>query len=346
MRIAYWTTSCLQPEIEAVSKEVFQLASYFRNSLLFGISPHYILRASWKNRYVGFHARFDPLLRLIIPLVERLCDISHVYGEATPWTFYKTLRSKPLLLTVASEKIFPRTDFLERCRKVIVQTDSFYQQLRGLGVEKEKLELLYPGVDLQRFRPSINVPQQRRTPKVLFASAPRSKEEMQNRGVYLLLEAAQMNPQVHYHLLYREWSSGYTSLAATAKWLETRDLENVTLTNSTVANMHCLYSNYDFTIIPYTEAKGGKECPTSVVEGLACGLPALISSYAPFAQFVAQHKCGVVFDPTPSSLVAAVEKGMRQYPELSANAVNVSHHYFSLDQLLRKMTQLYREVLS
>ena len=124
MRIAYWTTSCLQPEIEAVSKEVFQLAEHFDHSLLFGINPHYVLCASLKKRYIGFHPRFDPILRTLIPFIERYYDVSHVYGEVTPWTFYKTLRRKPIVLTVASEKGTPKVDFLKRCRKVIVQTSS------------------------------------------------------------------------------------------------------------------------------------------------------------------------------------------------------------------------------
>ena len=94
MRIIYWNTSCLQPELEAVSKEVFQLARHFRNSLLFGINPHYLFCASIKNKYIGFHPAFDPLLRALIPLVERSGDINHVYGEPTPWTFYKTLWSQ------------------------------------------------------------------------------------------------------------------------------------------------------------------------------------------------------------------------------------------------------------
>jgi glycosyltransferase involved in cell wall biosynthesis len=346
MRVAYWTTACLQPEIEAVSKEVFQLANHFHGSFIFGVSPHYVCRASWKHGSIGFHSVFDPFLRLIIPVAESICDISHVYGEATPWTFYKSLRSKPLVLTVASEKGLPQSDFLARCRKVLVQTNSYYKKLRAFGVEKDKLKLLYPGVDLQRFRPRPYALQHGDRPKILFASAPRSEEEMTNRGVYLLLEAAKASQPVQYHLLYREWGSGYTSLEATRKWLKSHSLNNVTLTNRVVADMYCLYRDYDFTVIPYTTTDGGKECPTSVVEGLACGIPALISSLAPFAEFVTQHKCGIVFDPTPQGLVSAIESGMSQHHELSTNATNVARRYFSLEHNLRQMTHLYKEVCS
>ncbi len=346
MRVAYWTNCCLQPEIEAVSKEVFQLASHFHGSFTFGVGPHYVLHASWKDRSIGFHNVFDPFLRLVIPIVESTCDISHVYGDPTPWTFYKSLRSRPLVLTVASGQGLPRRDFVARCRKVLVQTNSYFQRLRALGVETDKLELLYPGLDLHKFHPGTRAASWHDNPKILFASAPRSEEEMQSRGVYLLLEAAKISQEVQYHLLYREWRRGYTSLAATRGWLESQRLENVTLTNSVVKNMHRVYRDYDFTIIPYTMADGGKECPMSAVEGLACGLPALISSLAPFAEFVERHKCGVVFDPTPASLVSAVETGMRQYRELSTNAVNVAQRFFSLQRLLERMTQIYEEILS
>jgi glycosyltransferase involved in cell wall biosynthesis len=336
----------MQPEIEAVSKEVFQLAAHFRGSFLFGVSPHYSVCGSLRNRFIGFHPQFYPFLRLVIPTIEKFCDINHVYGDASPWTFYKSLRSKPLVITVASELGLPQIDFLARARKIFVQTNSFYRKLIALGTEQEKVELLYPGVDLKRFRPRTDTLHRKGRPKLLFATAPRSEAEMTRRGVYLLLDAAKLSPDVQFHLLYREWNSGYTSLAATKRWLELTRLDNVTLTNSVVADMSSLYCDYNFTVIPYTTSDGGKECPTSAVEGLACGLPALISSQAPFAEFVVEHNCGIVFDPTPSSLVAAVEAGMRQYGKLSTNAVKVAHKHFSLQRSLQRIAQLYRDILN
>jgi len=345
MRIIYWNTSCLQPELEAVSKEVFQLARHFRKSFLFGISPHYLFCASLKQKYIGFHPVFDPLLRGLIPLVERSGDINHVYGEPTPWTFYKALIRKPTVLTIASEKGSPRMDFLEHCRKIWVQTDTFLRTLLTLGVDKKKVEVLYPAVDLRAFHPFDRAPRAIGVPRLLFASAPRTAEEMEGRGVYLLLKAAKESPDIRYRLLYRTWKRGYTSLAATAQWIETAQLHNVTLTNGLVSDMARVYNEHHFTVIPYTRPDGGKECPTSLVEGLACGVPGLISSVSPFAYFVAEHKCGVVFEPTPSSLVMAVETGMRQYAELSTNAIKAAQHFFSEENMLRKVSRVYQEII-
>lgn len=343
MRIAYWSTSCLQPEIEAISKEVFQLAIHFRPSFVFSISPHLFVHASYRRKYLGFHPRFDPFLRILIPLLERRCSLSHVYGEMVPWTFYKALHSKPLVLTITSEKNLPGADFLHRCKKILVQTETSYQKLLALGFSQEKIELMYPGVDLETFRPTAETPKRPRNGNILFATAPRSKEEMEGRGVHLLIAAAKESPDTQYHFLYRKWSGGHTSLSATRREIVEAQLRNITLTNDGIPDMPRVYNDHDFTIIPYTRANGGKECPMSLVEGLACGVPALISSVAPFASFIEARRCGVVFEPRPSCLVTAIETGLRNYAELSACAVQTARQYFSDQLLIRRMEKVYRE---
>ncbi len=345
MRIIYWNSSCLEPEIEAISKEVFQLARHFSSSWLFGINPHYRFRFSLLNRYIGFHPNFDPFLRMLIPLVEQFANVNHVYGEPCPWIFFKTLKRRPLVLTIASEKGAGNGEFFERCQKIIVQTETFRQKVLGFGVEEKKVELLYPGIDLSRFTPVSGSQGIQRTPTLLFATAPRSQEEMEGRGVNLLLQAAKVSPAIHYRLLYRPWRTGYTSLQPTEQYINEHQLKNVTLTNTVVQNMVEVYHQCQFIVIPYTSSDGGKECPNSLVEGLGCGLPALISSVAPFAYFVEQHQCGVVFDPTPAGLISAVEQGMRRYGELSKKAIEASRNHFSQEKIYQQLNHIYQEVI-
>jgi len=344
VRIIYWNNSCLEPEIEAISKEVFQLARHFQGSWLFGINPHYRLRWSLRNRYVGFHPSFDPILRVLIPLVERYADINHVYGEPCPWIFYKTVKRRPLVLTIASEKGEGNCEFFDRCRKIIVQTEHYRKKLLALGIENKKVELLYPGLDLSQFEPIVRSQGIQGTPTVLFATAPRAREEMEGRGVNLLLQAAKGGSDIHFHLLYRPWRTGYTSLKPTKDFIATQNLKNVTLTNTVVHDMSTVYREFHFLVIPFTRSDGGKECPTSLIEGLACGLPVLISSVSPFAYFIEQHQCGVVFEPTPSGLIQAVEKGMRQYAELSRNGITAARAHFSEANVLKGHERIYREV--
>ena len=344
-KIIYWSISCLEPSIEGVSKEVFQLSEHFQNSLIFGVNTHYLIRMSLRQRYIGFHPRFDLLLRAIIPLVELSCRINHVYGEMCPWIFYKTLKRKPLVLTIASEKGHPQLDFIARCHKVIVQTETLRREILALGIDRAKVELLYPPVDLAYFRPSPKAAEFLKGPRVLFATAPRSQEEMAGRGVYLVLEAAKASPDIHYRLLYRTWKNGYTSLQPTEEFIATHKLQNVMLTNSAVQDMPSIYNGYHFTIIPYTQPDGGKECPNSLVESLSCGTPVIISSVSRFAYFIDAHKCGVVFKPTPSDLISAIEAGFACYDELSKNAMVTANQYFSQERYLNRMEQIYQGLL-
>jgi glycosyltransferase involved in cell wall biosynthesis len=343
-RIIYWNVSCLEPEIEAISKEVFLLAHQFRNSFIFSVTPHHVFKLSFQKRFVGFHSKYDPLLRIVIPIVEKYCDINHIYGDVCPWIFYKTLKHKPIVLTIASERGNLNVDFIERCKKVIVQTETLKKRLLEFGVNKDKVEVLYPGLDLSRFNPKMNSHNLGVHPKILFATAPRSQKELTGRGVPLLLMAAKESPDVQYHLLYRKWNRGYTSFNPTEQLIANYNLKNVTLTNSIVHDMSGIYRDHHFTIIPYTNSSGGKECPNSLIESLACGRPVLISSISPFAYFIEKYQCGVVFDPTPASLIAAIEKGMKNYWDFSGRAAMIANKYFSQEKLFQRMSEIYEKL--
>ena len=243
MRIVYWNTSCLEPGIEAISKEIFQLAEHFSNSHIVGVSPHYRFRWSFRDRYLGFHPSFDPALRLLLPIIEQYADINHVYGEPCPWIYFKTLKRRPTILTIASEKGEGNPEFYERCHTVVVQTESFKQKVLGMGVDPKKVELLYPGVDLKRFESTRGKNSLTQRPTIAFATAPRTKEEMMGRGVYLLLEAAKVTTDIEYRLLYRPWRSGYTSLEPTQSYIDQNKLTNVCLTNEAIPNMVEIYKN-------------------------------------------------------------------------------------------------------
>ncbi|MCX5679744.1 MAG: hypothetical protein NTZ95_03700 [Candidatus Omnitrophica bacterium] len=51
-KIVYWT-GFLEPDKEAVSKEVFELRRHFDGSFVFGMSKYYLMKHSFKERYFG-----------------------------------------------------------------------------------------------------------------------------------------------------------------------------------------------------------------------------------------------------------------------------------------------------
>lgn len=339
-RIIYWTTSCLEPDIEAISKEIFTLANNFRPSLIFGVSHHYLFKFSLKHRYIGFNPKFYPFLRLLVPVLEQWADINHVYGEISPWLYHKALRKKPIVLTIASEKGLPVKEFLDRCCAIVVQTQKMKEELIGLGVDQNKVHLVYPGIDLQKFRPADFPPPLNR-PKILFATAPRSKEELEGRGVNFLIEVAKANPDIHFHFLYRPWANGYTSLEATRCLIEKYQVKNIILSNK-INDMSQVYKKYHFTIIPYTKSDGGKECPNSLIESLSCGVPVLVSCCSPLAYFVRKKMCGEVFDLNIDSLSRSIKIGIHNYHRLRKNARSTANEEFNIKNSFKLYRNIYK----
>lgn len=339
MRIAYWSTACLEPRIEAVSKEVLHLASRFPSSWVFSISPHLRLRASWRGRYVGLGNRLALGLRATAPLLERAFDLSHIYGDITPWVYHKSLGARPIIHTVTQDHDSPVVELLERCVEIIVQSDATRDRLLGLGVPDERLHLKLPALDLSRFRPGPGL--RRRPARLLFSTAPRAREELETRGVLLLLDAARLATDVTFRLLYRTWATGYTSFEPTREGIRERGLTNVVLTDSVVEDMSREYAEADFTVIPFTTRSGGKECPNSALESLACGVPVLVSSACPFSKFVAREGCGIVFDPTPAALAEAIEAGQKRWPELSVQARRAAEEHLDETRLVEFYRTLY-----
>ena len=338
--VTYWTTCCLEPRIEAISREVEMLSGYFQPSRIIGINRHYQFRFSWKHRILGFNPRFDPFCRPIIHLLERRTQVSHVYGDITPWVFHKTLFRRPVVHTIASDKGQPVVDFLKRCNHLVAQTQLSQQKLLQAGCDPRRVNMIYPGVDLSLFT-VVNARYHGAKPKILFATAPREEHELAERGVYLLLETARACPEIQFSLLFRKWRTGHTSIKAVEDDLALNPAANITLAHEAVQNMAEMFQRHHFTIIPFTSPTGGKECPNSLVESMACGIPALVSTCASIAEFVDKTSSGVCFDPHPSSLLRAIDEGMSRWDSLSQNARKAAEKYFSLDATLNSYATLY-----
>jgi len=340
VRVAYWTTACLEPAIEAVSKEVFDLAASFPASRIFAVSPHLSAPLRLRARALGLHTRFTPLLQCLIPVIELSAAVNHVYGEVSPWPFCKSLRRRPIVLTIASEKGRPVDDFLARCEVVVAQTEGMKARLAGWGVESKRVRLIYPGIDLARFKPrDASLPAGR--PNVLFATFPREVSELDARGVSFLLETARKLPQIDFSLLLRPFSGGGAARSLVSDRVRAEGLHNITLLEGTQERMDDLYRSHRFTVIPYTTSAGGKECPLSLVEGLACGVPVLISSVAPFSRFVLEHDCGRVFECRAESFAAALDDAMNAYSTLSDNARHAADAFFNLRNTRRDYANIY-----
>ena len=343
--VTYWTTCCLEPRIEAISREVEILSEYFQPSRVIGINRHYQIRFSWKRSILGANPRFDLLFRPIIFFLERFTKISHVYGDITPWIFHKTLFKRPIIHTIASDKGQPVLNFLNRCNHLVVQTRLSREKLLQAGCDPRRVHMIYPGVSLDQFA-AVHTKYNGVKPKILFATAPREEHELAERGVYLLLEAARACPEIQFSLLFRKWRTSHTSIKNIQDNLAVNPAANITITSEAVQNMAEMYLRHHFTIIPFTSPVGGKECPNSMIESMACGIPVLVSTCVPIAEFVEKTSSGVCFDPNVSSLLRAIDEGMSRWDSLSYNARKAAEKNFSLDAALNAYAALYDSAIN
>jgi glycosyltransferase involved in cell wall biosynthesis len=280
----------------------------------------------------------------VVPLLERAFDVSHVHGDMTPWLFHRTLGSRPLVHTITQASAHPVREFLARCAAVVTQTPATRDRVLAMGVPPERVHLRLPAVDLARFRPGPPRRPGAGPARLLFASMPRTREELDGRGVPLLLALAREHPDVRVTLLHRPWVTGHTSLAATRQLADEGGAPNVRLATGLVGAMPSAYRGHDFTVIPFTRADGGKECPDSALESLACGIPVLVSRACPLAALVEREGGGLVFEPRVPALREAVERGLRSWADLSAAARAMAEARLDEPAMLRFHSRLYREV--
>ncbi len=154
-RVAYWT-GWLSPEMEGCSKEVFALKDHFLQSRLYGLSRYYAFRSSRRERYVGLNVRLYPLVRLLAPLLERSIDLHHIYGGLREWFFLRALQRRPVVLTVATGDVPFAPHVYRHVRRFVVHASSTAKMLTAHGFAQDRIRVIYPGIDLERFRPQAS----------------------------------------------------------------------------------------------------------------------------------------------------------------------------------------------
>ena len=102
-KVMYWT-GFVEPQQEAVSKEVFALHRHNPDSFVLGLSRSYTVRGSWRERYMGLHPHVYPLLKISSPWFERGFEVNHVFSEANEWHFLRLSHRRPVIFTVIGGK--------------------------------------------------------------------------------------------------------------------------------------------------------------------------------------------------------------------------------------------------
>jgi glycosyltransferase involved in cell wall biosynthesis len=325
--------------MEGCSKEVFGLKDHFPRSRMVGLSRYYWVKASLKGRYFGLNVRWYSLFRLLVPIYELRTDVNHIYGSLSEWFFLRALRRRPIIMTIATSAAPLDSHMYRHVRRFVVHGKGTIEELARWGIDRERVRVIYPGIDLARFSP---VPRAPGKPfRVLFATAPNHPDGLVARGVNLILDAAAYLPDVEFQLQWRPWGE---TRPIVERALAEKRLNNVTVSAGLVRDMTEVFHAADATIAPFLQSHDMKLCPTSLIESLACGKPVLVSTKVGIADLIQEEACGEVFEPTVEGLCVAIERLRGRYMVAARNARPCAERHFDLRQCVHQYEQLYGEV--
>ena len=337
-RVAYWSTS-FEPRMEALASEVACLRRAFPGSAVWGVNA----RARWPftlRHGLGFHPRLQLVFRGLTALLQYAYDVNHVFGSIGDWFHLRAVRRRPTVLTVAVASEACGDGMLSKVDTFAVEWPGARDELAAIGVERERIRLVFPPVDLERFRPT---PRPGEPFTVLFASSPDRADWLDDRGVGLLMEAARLRPDWCFLLVWRPWG---TALAELRRRLAEQSMTNVEVAVGRFEDMARFYARSHVTVAPFRCRRRGKPVPNSIVESLACGRPVVVSDVVGLSEFVAEEEVGGVCGGDVVSFVEAIERAQCDWAAMSANARNVAERWFGQEAFISAYNSIYRELLA
>lgn len=337
-RVTYWT-GVWHPSREALSKEVDLLRRQGGRvepvvSFATGQRPEWNRR----DRVIKLSGHQQARLHFLAAVLERFGDVTHAFGALSEWHLLRFLGRRPLVYTAALRG--PTLDrwLYDKVAVFVAESQPLADILVATGVSAKKIEIVYPGVDLTAFTPA---PLPGGRFRILFASTPADVAEFDVRGILLIVDAARLLPDVDFVLLWRNWGD---VAAATRALAALRPPPNVIMDIRDSHDMVSEYQRAHATICAYAQGFG-KSSPNSVIEGLACGRPAIVGPAVGTSALIEEHGAGVVIRRDVEGLVAGINDLRQDVAACGLRARRLAETHFGVETFTARYAELYNRVL-
>ena len=325
--------------MEALAHEVACLRRAFPGSVAWGVSARRPRRFSWRRGF-GCTPKMQLVFRAVTGCLQRLFDVNHLFGGLNDWFHLKALRNRPALLTMAVEDGFDGGDphLLSKIDRFVVEWPEGRETLEKRGIAANQMSFIPPPVDLRRFRPAAATDGPF---TLLFASSPDRADWLHGRGVALLLDVAERRPMVRFRLLWRPWGN---SCSTVESWIKLRGLSNVELVSGCFANMAEQYHAAHATILPFVDRARCKPAPNSLIEGLACGRPAIVTHQVGLASLVAEAGAGIRCAADADAIADSIDRLQCDWTTASCRARELAEQRFAIGDFIASYARLYEEL--
>ena len=337
-KVLYWMINYM-PQWEAVSKEVDSLRQRLQGTIdgslvsLNSKERGLRLRGPEKRIPLPHGLLLYPLLK---PYAARF-GVNHLFASGGERVLTPIISQYNGVLTIAKDtglRQFERNrESLLRLRAIVVQGERDREVLLQLGVRKETICLIRPGIPIAPYRKAEE------PFTILFASSPLTATDFLSRGIYLIIRVAALLPEVRFLLVWRK-----RYLEKLERIVSREGIGNVTIQSGLIGDMGAVYDNVHATVLPGLEHRSFIPCPRSGLESLAHGKPLLVSNLVSIASTVARSRAGVAFEPSTDSLKAAILQLQGDYSTYQANTQQYLEDNFSPSTHLELYRRLYQRV--
>jgi glycosyltransferase involved in cell wall biosynthesis len=205
------------------------------------------------------------------------------------------------------------------------------------GVTPDRIAVVRPGIDLDRFR-FVPPPAGPRF-TLLFASTPADAAEFHGRGIDCLVDLARARPDVDILVPWRAWGDLGQARRQIADLCPP---DNFRVEYGDVDIREC-FARAHATIACFAPLSG-KSVPNFVLEGLACSRPYLLTRDA--ALQAAGHPAGRVVERNIAALSAAVDEIRARYTSFAGAARLLAEGRYSQSAFVEAYERIYEAASS
>ena len=236
---------------------------------------------------------------------------------------------------------------LKEADKIIVVSNATMRYVLSLGADPEKIELLYNGVDLERFKPLTGVKDAVREKLGISKNAVvviTVRRLVYKNGVDTLIDSAKIAIKKNPRLVFLAVGEGPDFAEVKAR------IEQLGIGNSfrlmgfvSDEDLPVYYNAADFFVLP---SKSGEGLPLVALEAMACGLPVVATKVGGISEIMMEDYGKIVPPDNPDALAEAVlEFSHRELSALKNGLRSRIEQKFSWDKNVERLVKIYEEFI-
>ena len=217
----------------------------------------------------------------------------------------------------------------------------------NLGADPDKIEVIYNGVDLDRFKllpeEGMKTREELGIPNDAVVAAVVRRIVYKN-GIDTLLESAKIAVKDNSKLVYLVIGKGPDFEDIKAKVTRLGIEKNFVLAGFVSdENLPAYYNASDFAIVP---SKSGEGLPLVSLESMACGLPLLATNVGGIGEII-MHNYGQLIPPNDPKAMAnsALSFASNEPSKFKQKIRKVMTETYSWDKNVEKLTSIYQEII-